>query len=166
MSTRLSALRIVFVMVTFTVFFVPLAHAQKNDPPIGQFGIGVYAINSLIIPSGLEGVYAFNPNVQVGSEVSLGVTSAGGASATKFFIGPFARYLFASTVSPFVQGGLQILTGTGSQTGIFLGAGVAYNINHEIGLHASVDVLNIAFTNPSVTTFGWSIIRADADWFF
>jgi hypothetical protein len=166
MSTRLSTLRIVFAIITLMVLFIPVAYAQKNDPPIGQFGIGVYAINSAVIPSGLEGVYAFNPNVQVGSELSLGVTSAGGGSTTKFFIGPFARYLFASTVSPFVQGGLQFLTGTTGSTGIFLGAGVAYNINHEIGLHASVDILNITFTNPSVTTFGWSIIRADADWFF
>ncbi len=151
--------------LSLTVFTISPVHAQKNDPPSGQFGVGVYSIRSST-PSGLEAVYAINQNIQVGSELSLSVTSSGGASVTTILFGPFARYLIPTTVSPFIQGGLQVLsTGSTSNTGVFLGAGVAYNINHEIALHAGVDILNVYFS-PSSTTFGWSFIPADADWFF
>ncbi len=166
MNTSLSTLRIFSVVISFVIFGSSTAQAQKNDPPVQQFGLGAYAINSSTIPSGLEAVYAFNPSVQVGSEISLALTNTGSMSTTKLFFGPFARYLFPSSVSPFVQGGLQLPTWAGTNPGVFLGLGLAYNINHEIGLHTSVDILNIVFSNPSVTTVGWSIIRADADWFF
>jgi hypothetical protein len=49
---------------------------------------------------------------------------------------------------------------------LFLGGGVAYYLNQEIGLHADVDLLDISFSNPSLAQFGWFIVRGGADWFF
>ncbi len=147
------------------VLSASLAYGQKNAPPSGQFGLGVYAITSNL-PSGVEGTYAINENMQAGAQTSLAVVSAGGASSTLFLLSPFFRYQFPSTVSPFVQGGMQILSGGGgSNFGIFLGGGVAYYINQTIGVNAGIDLLNIFFS-PSVTTFGWSVVRVGADWFF
>jgi hypothetical protein len=165
MSTRLSILCIVLVLFTSIVLFIPAAHAQKNDPPSGQFGVGVYAI-STSLPSGLQGTYAINQNVQVGTGFSFSATSGFGTTGTTYLLSPFARYLFNSTVSPFVQGGFQLLGNAGhSNTGIFIGGGVAYYLNHEIGVTAGVDILNLFFS-PSSTNFGWSIVRVGADWFF
>ena len=128
-------------------------------------------------------MYAFSPNLQAGAELSLNVANTGGFNTTTFLFGPFARILFPTSVSPFIQVGLQVLSTSGSSsvtvggntqtvsnsnttTGLFLGGGVAYNINKEIGLHAGVDVVNVTFGSGGTTQFGWSIIRADADWFF
>ncbi len=180
----ITRLRIFALLLTLMVLFIPSAHAQKNDPPSGQFGVGVYAI-STSLPSGLQGTYALNQNVQVGTGLSLGITNTNGVSATTILVSPFFRYLFNSTVSPFVQGGLMILSKptytyttvpssnsvstnvtNNTITGIFLGAGVAYYINHEIGVTAGVDFLNAFFGTGSTTTFGWGIVRVGADWFF
>jgi hypothetical protein len=165
MTTHLNNLRFVVTFLTLMILAIPSAHAQKNEPPSGQFGLGVYAITSNL-PSGLAGTYAINPNLQVGSDISLTVVSAAGESSTLFLLSPFVRYQFPSTVSPFVQGGFQILAGGGgSNFGIFMGGGVAYYLNHQIGVNAGVDILNIFFS-PSVTTFGWGVVRVGADWFF
>jgi hypothetical protein len=149
------------------------AIAQKNDPPSGQFGAGIYAL-STSTPSGLEGIYAFSQNVQVGTELSLGITSSSGVSITNVVFEPFFRYLFTSTVSPYVQGGFTIVSTSGSSfpgtntttTGIFIGAGVAYYLNHNIGINGGVDVLNLSFSSPSTTIVGFGIVRVGADWFF
>jgi len=153
-------------LLAITSLAISPAHAQKNEPPSGQFGIGVYSVRYWT-PSGLEAVYAINSSAEIGSELSLGVAGGGGGgSTTTFLIAPFARFSFPATVSPFVQGGLQVLVGGGgSNVGLFLGGGVGYNINHTISFNAGIDLLNIFFS-PSFTTFGWSVIRADADWFF
>ncbi len=165
MHTRFKNLGFVAAFLSLMAIAIPSAHAQKNEPPSGQFGLGVYAITSNL-PSGIEGTYAINQNLQVGSGISLLLTSAGGGSSTTFMLSPFVRYQFQSTVSPFVQGGFEVLAGSGtSNFGIFMGGGVAYYLNRQIGVNAGVDILNLFFS-PSVTTFGWGIVRVGADWFF
>lgn len=157
----------------FTIVFSQLssgslAYAQKNEPPTAQFGIGVYAISNFI-PSGIEGIYAINTNLQVGTEFSLAINSGIWGGNTILFA-PFIRYAFPSNVSPFIEGGFQLINvsvGGGSTTnsGIYIGAGVAYYLNHEIGVHGGVDIIN-TFFSPSGTSFGWSNVRVGADWFF
>jgi hypothetical protein len=165
MIIHLQQLRIAAFLFLLTLLVIPSAHAQKNDPPIAQFGLGVYAITSTL-PSGLQGTYAINQNLQVGAGFSFGNASARSTSTTTILFSPFVRYLFASTVSPFVQGGLQFYSvGAHSNTGLFLGGGVGYYLNHEVGVTAGVDILNLFFS-PSSTNFGWGIVRVGADWFF
>ena len=150
--------------IAFVLLTNSSAYAQKNDPPSGQLGVGVYAI-STSLPSGLEGTYALNQNLQLGVGLSVAINSGiYGVNAILFT--PFIRYLFTSTVSPFIQGGFQLFSAGGtSNTGLFIGAGVAYYLNHEIGVNAGVDIVN-TFFSPSGTSFGWGIVRVGADWFF
>lgn len=155
----------VFCFFMLTFFYSSNAAAQHNDPPSGQFGLGVYAI-STSLPSGLEGTYAINQNVQVGTGFSLSVNSGIYGSGTVILFSPFARYLFSSSVSPFLQGGLQVLSvASSSNVGIFLGGGVGYYLDRKVGVTAGVDILN-TFFSPSGTAFGWGIVRVAADWFF
>ena len=137
------------------------AHAQKNEPPSGQFGMGIYASN--FYPSGIEGIYAVSENLQVGSELGLRV----GTGNTIFLFAPFVRFQFSSKVSPFIQGGFNIADyGGAANAGLFFGGGLAYYLNRTVGVHADVDIINVTFTAPSSIFFGWSIVRAGADWFF
>ena len=165
MLTHFKNLCFLATFLVFSVLAVSSAFAQTNEPPSGQFGLGVYAISSSL-PSGIEGTYALDQHLQIGSGMSLGVLSSGGRSSTLFSLNPFVRYQFQSKVSPFVQGGFEVLAGNGGANfGIFLGGGVAYYINHSVGVNAGIDLINILFS-PSVTAFGWSIVRVGADWFF
>ena len=141
------------------------ARAQKNEPPSGQFGVGIYAATGA--PSGLEGTYAISENMQVGTLFSLGLSSGGGESSTTFLLAPYFRYLFSSAVSPFVQGGLSIISSGGStNAGIFMGGGLAYYLSRRLGIHADVDIIDVTFSNPSILAFGWSNVRIGLDWFF
>src|ERR1700733_9094400 len=122
---------------------VSSAHAQKNDPPSAQFGLGIYAITNSL-PDGFEVTYALDSNMQIGSELSLSISNSVGS----YLISPFARYLFSDLfpgiVSPFIQGGLQLYSpGDGVQAGIFLGGGAAYCLNHQVGIHGDVDIFNL-----------------------
>ncbi|HEY3875779.1 MAG TPA: hypothetical protein VGM92_09900 [Candidatus Kapabacteria bacterium] len=170
------------------VFFSFITHAAvyaQDQHPSGQFGVGVYSVRSSL-PSGLEGVYALTSSFQIGAEVSLGVTSTGSStttipngtggfttvstgstSTTAFYAAPFARLLFGTgNVNPFIQGAVQILSNGTTNVGIFFGGGVAYHINKELALQAGIDIVNAMFSTPSTISFGWSIIRADGDWYF
>lgn len=167
MLTQFKNLRFVVAFIILGFFAITSTRAQTNQPPSGKFGLGIYASNAF--PSGLVALYALSPNLEVGSMVSLSNTSGGGFTGTTFLLGPFVRVLFPTSVSPFVQGGFQIISRpapTGTTVGLFLGGGVAYYINHEIGLHAGFDLLDISFSNPSTTTVGWGVIRGEGDWFF
>jgi hypothetical protein len=160
MLPSLKNLRFFAVSSAIVAIALSPAHAQKNEPPSGQFGVGIYAI-STTLPSGLEGVYAISQGIQVGSELSLLV----GNGTSQFLLSPFVRILFNSKVSPFLQGGFAIYSNGGTSSGLFMGGGIAYYLNHEIGLHADVDILDVVFS-PSSVTFGWAVVRGGADWFF
>ncbi|SRR5579883_175720 len=156
-------------VIALALFVVPSAHAQKNDPPSGKFGIGAYVasgIPGIPVPSGLSGTYAINSDMQVGSYLSLAVASSDGASATTFLLAPYFRYLFNSTASPYVQGGFSVITGGGSTTaGIFLGGGLSYYMSEHFGVHTDVDIIDVEFS-PSSVVFGWANLRAGMMWFF
>ncbi len=160
MTAQLNYARNFGAFVLLVAIAVSTAHAQKNDPPSAQFGVGIYGITNFL-PSGFEVTYALDSNLQVGSDLSLSIS----ASVGSYLIAPYARYLYNWVVSPFVQGGLQLYSQPGStQAGIFLGGGVAFCINHQINLHGDVDIVNLFFT-PS-TTVGWFVFRLGADYFF
>ncbi len=117
MIAHLKNLRFAATLLTLTALAIPSAYAQKNEPPSGQFGVGIYAI-STALPSGLEGVYAISQNLQVGSELSLLV----GSGSSQFLFSPFVRILFTSKVSPFLQGGFAVYSNGGTSSGMFMGA--------------------------------------------
>jgi len=151
-----------FIVVTAVA--ISTAKAQKNEPPSGQFGFGVYASEDF--SCGVDGVYALSPNLQIGSLLSFNVRSGGGNSSSLFLLGPFVRILASSKVSPYFEGRFMLFTGSGnSNAGLFLGGGLAYYLNHEIGVHAGIDIINLYFS-PSFTIFGLTSFLAGADWFF
>lgn len=165
MNSYLIQLRFSAVTIAFLIFHSSIATAQKNDPPMQQYGVGVYAITSSA-PSGIEGTYAMSPNMQFGSLFTFGLRSGNIGGKTQYLIAPFFRYLFTSSVSPFVQGGISISSlGGGSTSDLFLGGGVAYYLNHEIGVHAAVDLITLFFS-PSGIGFGTNTVVVGADWFF
>ncbi len=148
--------------VLLMTIFVSSAHAQKNDPPSDQFGLGIYGITNFL-PSGFELTYALDSttNMQIGSVLSASFSTSVGS----YLIAPFARYLFNWIVSPFVQGGVQFYDQPGNaQLGIFLGGGVAFCINHQINVHGDVDIVN-SFPGSSGVT-DWFVFRLGADYFF
>jgi hypothetical protein len=151
------------ILITFAA---STARAQKNDPPSGQFGAGIYLMTNYL-PNGFTVTYAIDSSVQFESELSLSISAS---SPAIYLVAPFARYLFPDLfpglASPFVQGGIQLYSpGTGTQVGIFLGAGVAYFVNHQLGIHGDVDVVNHFFSTLA-PNFGWFVFRIGADWFF
>jgi hypothetical protein len=144
---------------------VSTAHAQKNDPPSAQFGVGIYFITNYL-PDGFEVTYALDSTLEIGSSLSLSISNSVGT----YLVSPFARYLFPELfpgiVSPFVQGGLQLYSpGSGTQAGIFLGGGAAFYLNHQVGIHGDVDIFNLMFGSPG-TNLKWLVFRAGADYFF
>lgn len=149
-----------FWLIVMMLVIARSARAQKNDPPSGQFGAGIYAVSNYL-PSGFEFTYALDSTMQIGSEFSLTISNSVGS----YLISPFARYLFFPwIVSPFVQGGLQMYSpSTGTQFGIFLGGGAAFCINHQLNIHGDVDLLNW-FLSPSALR--WFVLRIGGDWFF
>ncbi len=141
------------------------AHAQKNDLPSGQFGVGIYLITNYL-PNGFEVTYALDSTLQVGSQLSLSLSAS---SSGVYLVSPFARYLFPDLFpglpTPFVQCGVQLYSpGTGTQAGIFLGGGIAYCLNHQINLHGDIDILNVFLSSSGVTD--WAVFRIGADYFF
>ncbi len=147
------------------LFFNALAFAQSNEPPSGQFGLGLFTGSAV---GGISGTYAVSRNMQVGTAFTLGITSVGGGSATTFGLAPFFRYLFDAPISPYVQGGFSIASTPELNTTFSLafGGGLAYYFNRTFGVEMSLDVLDIAFTNPSAVTFGWEYTSAGVVWFF
>ena len=164
MILRLKNVRRFGAALLLMALAVSSAHAQKNDPPSGQFGVGFYFITNYL-PNGLDVTYALDSDIEIGSSLSLSISN----SVATYLVSPFARYLFPELfpgiVSPFVQGGLQLYSvGTGTQTGIFLGGGAAYYISHEIGIHGDVDIFNLMFGSSGTTN--WFVFRAGADYYF
>jgi hypothetical protein len=157
-----------FIVATFAVLMAILAssaHAQKNDPPSGQFGLGIDLITNYL-PDELVATYAVDSTMQFGAGFYLSLSA--GSSGT-YLISPFARYLFPELfpgiASPFAQGGVQLYSpGTGTQVGIFVGGGVDYCINHQINVHGDVDIVN-SFPGSSGIT-DWFVFRLGADYFF
>ena len=154
-------LRLFLISFAFSIFTTHGVRAQKNEPPSGQPGIGVYASTYLL--SGVDFTYAISSNMQAGSLFTLSAGSGGGG--TNFLFGPFFRYQFSGTVSPFVEGGL-VVQGNGGATssGIFMGGGFAYYLNRTIGMHAGVELLNLLFS-PSGVVFGFNSLIIGADWY-
>lgn len=154
-----------FLFLSLAILFqAASASAQKNAPPSSQFGVGILTGGSGGA-SGLEGVFALNQHMQVGTLFGLQLQSGGGESSTTLEFAPFFRYQFVSTVSPFLQGGLAIVSvGGTSSSGMFLGGGLAYYIAETFGIHADVDILSVGFS-PSLITFGWANGRVGVDWF-
>jgi hypothetical protein len=162
MTAFIKYLRNFGTLVALMAIAASSAHAQKNDPPSNQFGVGIYGVTNFL-PSGFEITYALDSttNVQIGSELSASFSTSVGS----FLIAPFVRYLYQWIVSPFAQGGIQLYSLPGStQVGLFLGGGGAFCINRQINVHGDVDILNAFFT-PS-TNIGWFVFRLGADYFF
>jgi hypothetical protein len=165
MTLRCKDVRCFGAAILLMALTVTSAHAQKNDPPSGQFGVGIYLITNYL-PNGFEVTYALDSDIEIGSALSLSISNSVGT----YLVSPFARYLFPELfpgiVSPFVQGGFQLYSvGSGTQTGVFLGGGAAYYISHEIGIHGDVDIFNLMF-GSSGTNLGWFVFRIGADYFF
>ena len=141
------------------------AHAQNNQPPSGQFGVGISLITNYL-PNELAVTYALDSTMQFGAGFYLSLSA--GSSGT-YLVSPYARYLFPDLfpgiASPFVQGGIQLYSpGTGTQVGIFAGGGVAYTINHQINVHGDIDIVNLFLSSAGVTD--WFVFRIGADYFF
>ena len=157
-----------FILAAFaTLLFiiVPSAHAQKNDPPSGQFGVGIDLITNYL-PNELAFTYAMDSTMQFGCGFFLSLSA--GSSGT-YLVTPFVRYLFPELfpgiASPFIQAGIQLYSpGAGTQVGIFAGGGVDYCINHQINVHGDVDIVN-SFPGSSGIT-DWFVFRLGADYFF
>jgi len=163
----LSGKNVLFFGIIAMLMALPVtsAHAQKNDSPSAQFGVGIYLITNYL-PNGFEVTYALDSTLEIGSSLSLSISN----SVSSYLISPFARYLFPELfpgiASPFVQCGLQLYSpGSGADFGIFLGGGAAYYINHLVGIHGDVDIFNLMF-GSSGTNLGWLVFRIGADYFF
>jgi hypothetical protein len=157
-----------FIVAAFAVLMAISAfpaHAQKNDPPSGQFGVGIDLITNYL-PNELAFTYAMDSTLQFGCGFYLSLSA--GSSGT-YLVTPFARYLFPELfpglASPFLQAGVQLYSpGVGTQVGIFAGGGVAYTLNHQINVHGGVDIVN-SFPGSSGIT-DWFVFRLGADYFF
>ena len=161
MLTRFKNLCFFAAFLAITILAVSSAHAQKNDPPSGQFGLGLYVGSEG--GGGLDGVYAINKNIQVGTVFDLGVSSPG---STTFELAPFFRYQFTSTVSPFFQGGFSIVVANSqTEAGLFLGGGIAYYLGTHFGIVTDFNLLTVIFS-PSFINFGWANARVGGIWFF
>jgi hypothetical protein len=161
MLLRIKNLCFFSAFLAITVLAGSPAHAQTNDPPSNQFGLGFYVGSGGV--GGLDGVYAINKNVQVGTIFNLGVSSPG---FTTFQLSPFFRYQFHSTVSPFLGGGFSILVSNGQTfAGLFLGGGLAYYFATHFGIHTDVDIIAVRFS-PSLINFGWTTVRIGGEWYF
>jgi hypothetical protein len=161
MLLRLKNLCFFAAFFAITSLVISPAHAQQNDPPSGQFGLGLYVASGGA--GGLDAIYAINKNVQVGTIFNLGVSSPG---FTTFQLAPLFRYQFTSTVSPYLGGGFSILVQNGNTyAGLFLGGGLAYYFGTHFGIHTDVSIIALQFS-PSVINFGWTTTRVGGEWFF
>jgi hypothetical protein len=161
MISHLKNLRFFAAILALTAIAIPSAHAQSDNPPSNQFGLGFYVATGGA--GGLDAIYAINKNVQVGTIFNLDVTSPG---TTTFQLSPLFRYQFNSTISPFVSGGFTILVSNGqTAAGLFLGGGLAYYFNTHFGIHTDVDIIGLRFS-PSLINFGWTAVRVGGEWYF
>jgi hypothetical protein len=157
-----------FIVIAFAALMAisaSSAYAQKNDPPSGQFGLGINLITNYL-PDELVVTYAVDSTLQFGTGFYLSLSA--GSSGT-YLVSPFARYLFPDLfpelASPFVQAGIQLYApGAGTQIGFFVGGGVDYCINHQINVHGDVDIINAFPGSPGITD--WFVFRLGADYFF
>lgn len=157
----------IFIVGLLIVISGSFAFAQKNAPPSGQFGIGIYSVNSLITepPGGMTFTYALSHSMQLGSYFGLDVASGDIGSLTEFTLKPFFRYMMEAAVSPFFQGGMNVITSGGTTgVGLFFGGGLAYYLSQTFGIHAEMDVMQIGFS-PSGIIFGFSNVKAGVEWY-
>lgn len=156
----------IIIVSLLIVFSGSFAFAQKNAAPSGQFGIGIYGLNSWLPepPGGMTFTYALSHTMQLGSYFGLDVASGDIGNLTEFTLKPFFRYIIDAAVSPFFQGGMNIISAGTTGVGLFFGGGLAYYLNQTFGIHAEMDVMQIGFS-PSGIIFGFSNVKAGVEWY-
>lgn len=136
------------------------ASAQAGIAPSSQFGIG----------AGTEGFqlqYAISPAFQLGTTFGLQILSPSvGDGETTITIGPYARFLFEGTVNPFIQAGINIVSGDATTTALYAAPGLEYFFNRNVGVFGVVSLLNIPFEDGATKTFGLTGGAVGVEWYF
>jgi hypothetical protein len=138
-----------------------LAQTEKGNALIGgNLELNTAKDNSSINISPMVG-YFFAPNFAAGANVVIDYTKLGTVKATKFGIGPFARYYFGSgMLRPLVHASVDFSTqktktSTGSNTltgtEFFFGGGAAAFLNRNVALEALAGYDHAAFENQDGT---------------
>ncbi len=136
------------------------ASAQAGIAPSSQFGIGAGT-------SGFQLQYAISPAFQLGANFGLLVTSPSvGDGETQITIGPYARFLFEGTVNPFIQAGINIVSGDATTTSLYAAPGLEYFFSRNVGVYGLVGLLDIPFEDGATKTFGLSGGAVGVEWYF
>lgn len=122
------------------------ATAQESAPS-NVWGLGVNTGASL----GGYAYYAVSSTIHVGSGVGFQVEEGN----NQFFLGPYAKFLFASSGNfyPFVYAQFQLYFGDVSMSGLGVGGGLQVWLAKRVAVWGAISVLNLGF-DPSRTVFG------------